>query len=56
MQSTVGKRAQQEPGELADVGHTFNKLFGPMEKRAKQQHRILMFMLKLPYDGLVVLK
>lgn len=42
MQSTVRERAQQEPGELADVGHTFNKLFGPEEDRV--QHPLTLMM------------
>lgn len=35
MQSTVGKRPQQQPGELANVRHALDELFGSEETQAE---------------------
>lgn len=35
MQSTVGKRAQQKPGKLANVRYTLYELFGPKKIKKK---------------------
>ena len=35
MQGTVGEGAQQEPGQLADMGHTFNELLRPVEEEER---------------------
>jgi len=37
LQSTVGKRPQQQPGELANVRHALDELFGSEETQVQCQ-------------------
>lgn len=41
MQSTVGKRSQQKPGKLANVGYTLNELFGAKRKKKENCNNLL---------------